>query len=287
MKRLAISTIFSTALVATTFACVANTEEAAITASAPALHPNKVVSSADAPPKNEDVHDVVFEVPQIPYARVLPFGAFKDVNALCTEQKKLIAPYMAELKKAAEEEPMEVGLDFTPSCKEAPEVLKKVTVALDGSFESVKAITVETGHSTDIFLVVKNADGYTAIREAFLSAAYNDPGCGSIERENAITSITAKNGSLVVVTESDRSWWTQKPGDDDSGELLLTNARACSFGDWGPICGATEMVNAKIARRPIDDPDTESVIEEVFKTGYELGEENSIVPAKQFDESKL
>src|SRR5687767_14238544 len=104
MKRLAISTIFSIALVATTFACVAGTDEATTTAATPLAHPNKVVTTADAPPKNDEVHDVVFEVPQIPYAKVLPFGAFEDVNALCTQQKELIAPYMAELKKAAEED---------------------------------------------------------------------------------------------------------------------------------------------------------------------------------------
>ncbi len=284
MKRFAISTVFSFALVATTFACVATTDDVEA-AKAPVAHPNKVITPADAPKANEDVQPVVFEVPVSPYARVLPFGAFPDVKSLCATQMELIKPYLAELEKSAIEE--ESGIDFVPSCKEAPAVLSNVGVSLDGGFKSVKAIAVATGHSTDVFLVVENSAGFTALREAFLSQANDDPGCPSIERENAFSSISAKNGTLVVVTESDRSWWGQKEGDDDSGELLLVHARACSFGEWGPLCGAKETIKAKLLRRPIDDPDNESVIEEVFTTDYTVADENVIHTTKTFDDASL
>lgn len=286
MKRLAISTIFSFALVGSSFACVAETDQTASTAHAPLEHPNKVITSADAPAKDVPVEPVVFEVPEDPYAKILPFGAFADVKALCKKQVELVKPHLAEVNaKGLELEP-----DFVvkPSCKETPAVLANATVTLGGSFEGLKAISVETGNADETFLVVKTSEGWTALREAYLSAYHDDPGCGSIERENAFESIYVDGDALVVLTQSDRSWWSTKDSEVvDSGDLYLTKARACRFGDWGPTCSARETVTAKIARRPMDDPDAKSNIEEAFSTSFNVTAEGEIDVHVKFDETKL
>jgi len=286
MKRLAISTIFSFALVLTSFACVANTDQAADSAHAPLQHPNKVITTADAPAKNVPVEPVVFEVPEDPYAKVLPFGAFADVKALCTKQVELVKPHLDHVNAQGFE--LEPGYVVKASCKETPEVLNDAKVTLGGSFEGLKAISVETGNADETFLVVKTSEGWVAMREAFLSAYHNDPGCGSIEREGAFESIYVDGDALVVLTQSDRSWWSSKDSEVvDSGELYLTNARACSFGDWGPTCSAKETVMAKIARRPMDDPDATSNIQEAFSSAFNVTAEGTIDVHTKFDESQL
>ena len=186
-----------------------------------------------------DTPDVSAAAPEVPsavadepesdhFVTILPRGAFPTVADLCSAQMTLAAPIIAEAnKRRAEtyEGISDEAVHLGPSCVERRDaVAKKMTLA--APFEDLTAIEVETGESTETFLVVRTRAGWTAVRQDFLTNDHDDPGCPSITREGEIASVRVESGELVVATLAGRMSFE---GDDDYKQIVVTRARRCSI----------------------------------------------------------
>ena len=263
MKRLALAA----ALFTLTIACN------------PAHEPPRRAAKLEAPARPAETASVVFEVPDDPWAGVLPVGLFPDVPLLCDAQMKVGALRIAEANEARAED--HLGFDLVPSCVEKPAALANVKASLGGAILDAKAIAVETGSSETTFLVLRTAEGWTAVREAFLADAHEDPGCPSIEREDAIVELRLEESALVVLTTADRAFY----GEHDEGTLLLTHARACRLTEWGPTCGPIETVSATLAHQDAKDPEAPPATRQVFSTTFTVDRSGALTPAARFDET--
>jgi hypothetical protein len=181
---------------------------------------------------------VLGEVPDDAYAEVLPFGTFASVDALCERQRDLIVPRLAEVRGTLEVDEDEEQI--VPACSETKEALGNARIALDAPFFDVRAIEVENGSGKAVFLVVRTDEGWTAVRQAILTADRNDPGCPSIEREDSIVELRVDREQLIVMTSASRG--------EEEGVLRLTHMRACRTGEWGTRCSEPETVESTFER---------------------------------------
>ena len=113
-----------------------------------------------------------------------------------------------------------------------------------------------------------------AVKTPFLTAFHDDPGCPSIERENAITEVQFKQGSLVVVTTSDKGGYSE----EGATEIAMTKARVCKLGGE---CESAVVVEANVSR--FDTEKEKNVIESTFVTDWTLDGAGAIAVAKAYD----
>jgi len=206
------------------------------------------------------------------YDAILPRGAFADLRALCNAQTKLVKPHLAKVQK----ERTARGDDekLAPSCKEDEAAMKDVKLPVDGAIRAASAIIVEAGESIDTFVVVRTAEGWTAIRQPILAGYHDDPGCGSITRENAIVEVRAEHDAIVVVSTADRSYEAEN---ELPGELVMTHARLCRPGG---ACTEPVTVRAVVERW---ESGKESKTE-LFATTYHV-DNGAIAVAEFFDDA--
>ena len=214
----------------------------------------------------------------------VPSGNFASVASFCEAQTKLVAKKIDEANAASKADGME-DMHVEASCKESPDVLHDANIALAAPYTDVKAVTFETGYSTESYLLVQRDSAWTAVRSSVLYWNHWDPGCGSIERPSAVLEVHVEKGALVVKTSANRSWSGK---DDEAGELTLTYARACRNTSMGIACGTAEVVGAKVDIRTSDETDPAPVFAtRFFSTTYVVGGGVAIETATRFDESQL
>lgn len=270
MKRLVVSVI----LLVSAFAC----------SGTPEVEPSRVDAaplsgSGTAVALSEDQSDA-----QDDLVHTVPVGAFTDVASFCATQMKIVAPKIAEANAAFEKDGYG-KMNLTPKCVETPDVLARADVALAKPFAEVKAVTFETGYSTESYLLVRASEGWSAVRAALVYANHNDPGCGSIERPVAITEVHVEQGALVIKTTADRTW-LGKTG--ELGDLTMTYARACRAlsPSVDVACGTPEVIDAKVVIRDEENPDA-PVVTRFFATTYAVGGGVAIEPARRFADEQL
>jgi hypothetical protein len=255
--------VFPVVLLASAFACNAQKDPEV------PLAPQVMAPSQDLSDAADDL------------VRSVPTGAFADVAAFCSAQMKLIAPKIVEANTSFKNGGIAAAA-AKPSCEETPDALAFTQVTLSAPYLEAKTVTFETGYSLETYLLVRASEGWTAVRAALLYSNHDDPGCGSIERPNAIKEVRVDRGALVITTASDREW----SAEDENGTLDLTYARACRFGHGGVSCGTPEVINAKVAAR--DWTDREAPIHtRFFTTTFTVGTGVAIDPAVKFDEAAL
>ncbi|MBX3227689.1 MAG: hypothetical protein KIT84_15140 [Labilithrix sp.] len=269
MKRL----VFSTLLLASAFACASSAKEEPVTVTA---EPTPILELDEATPSSLSEPEAPARVEPVvdPVADRLPTGAFADVRAFCAAQEKLVAPRIAEANASWIQNGMG-ALNAKPACNELPEALAG---AMTDPFLDLKAVRVEIGGGTEVYLLVLGTSGWEAVRTPFLNAFDDDPGCGSIEREVAIKDVHEDGDRVVVTIESGRGYYKD---DDDYGELTLASARSCRA---GAACAQAEVVEAKaVAHHGEGEPDRTRT----FTTTYSIDAKGAVVPAAKFDETAL
>ena len=280
MKRFA----FSIVLLVSAFACSGSPEAEVPTKKlqrsetiATGTGTTTATSTGEVIELSEDESDAADDL-----VHTVPTGAFADVSSFCAAQTKLVAAKIVEANAAYKVDGYG-DMNLEPKCEETEAVLEGAKVALAAPFTAVKAVTFETGYSTESYLLVQKSDGWTAVRAALLYVNHNDPGCGSIERPSEILEVYVEQGALVVKTSAGRTWLSKK---DEAGDLSLTYVRACRSTAAGVSCGTPEVVDAKVVLGDEDQPD-EPVQTRFFSTTYTVGHGVAIEPATRFDESEL
>lgn len=215
-------------------------------------------------------------------ATTVPTGAFASIDAFCAAQTKLVAPKVLEANAAFKMDGYG-DMKLAPKCAETPKVLDGANVALAFPYLDVKAVSFETGYSIESYLLVRRADGWTAVRSAVLYVNHNDPGCGSIERPGDVLDVHVEKGALVVKSTAGRTWMNPK---NELGDLTLTYARACRPTATGIACGTPEVVDAKVVIHDDEQPDAPTTTR-FFTTTFAVGAGVAVEPAKRFDEDEL
>lgn len=223
----------------------------------------------------------------------IPTGNFASIDAFCSAQKTLILPKIAEANAAFQNDAYrsdEKMAELAPACAEFPSALTTTKIALAAPYTAVKAVSVETGYSTEIYLLAKTTEGWSAVRSAFIYDNHNDPGCGSIERPFEIKSVHVEAGAIVVQTLADRTWWapiTDPTSDEEkTGMLVTTYARACRGTASGISCGVPEVVEAKATMKDENNPEV-PVQTRFFTTTFKVGDGVKIEPATKYDPENL
>lgn len=236
-------------------------------------------SAASQPPAQEALSpepapvEIDEPLAEDPYADVLPTGAFPTIEALCNEQMKLSKPRIEDMRNTDMRVEADDGTPLAPSCG-ISDALKDTRVSVNLPIRVLTAIDVETGESTQTFLVALTEEGWKAVRQPFLTAFHDDPGCPSIERENAIVSVEAKQGVLVVVTTSDKGGYA----DDGPTEVAMTKARVCKLaGD----CTSAVVVESIASRWDTDQQ--KNVTTQTFETAWTLDANNEIAVATAYE----
>jgi hypothetical protein len=275
MKRLFLSFVL-----APLFSCVVSADGTTDTTDLPAEEPVRATAEATPSPAPAPIApnlapvatDAVLVPVDTRVDAILPRGAFADLHALCNAQTTLAKPYLAKVQteraERGENEPI------VPSCKEDDAVTKDLKVSVDGAIRGATAITVEAGHSIDTFVVVRTAEGWSAVRQPLLVGHKDDPGCGSITRENAIVEVRTEHDALVVVSTADRAYDAEN---ELPGELVMTHARVCHAGGG---CTAPVTIQA-VVERWNDGKETKTPL---FSTSYHV-ENGGIAHAKSFDDA--
>ena len=266
MKRFAFSVVF----LVSAFAC-SGSSEAPVPAKA---EPQAVTLASEVIELTEDQSDAADDL-----VHTVPIGAFADVDAFCAAQTKLVAPKIEEANAAYRADGFG-EMNLKPSCEETPAVLEGANVALVAPYTDVKAVTFETGYSTESYLLVQGADGWSAVRAALLYVNHNDPGCGSIERPGAILDVHVERGALVVKTTAGRTWFGKQ---EELGDLTMTYVRACRPATSGVACGTPEVIDAKVVIVDEEQP----ALTRFFTTSYQVGAGVTIDLATRFDEEQL
>jgi hypothetical protein len=267
MKRIA----FSVVLLVSAFACSGTSE--------PQLAPALATTSSDVIELSEDQSDAADDL-----AKTVPTGNFADVDAFCEAQMKLVAPKVEEANAAYETDGYG-DMHLAPKCAETPRVVEGAAVALAAPYTDVKAVAFETGYSIESYLLVRRAEGWTAVRSALLYVNHNDPGCGSIERPAEILEVHVTKGAIVVKSTAERTFFNRK---NEAGEITLTYARACRPTVTGLVaCGTPEVIEAKAVLRDDEDQPDAPTQTRFFTTTYEVGTGVAIEPAVRFDEVQL
>jgi hypothetical protein len=267
MKRIA----FSVVLLVSAFACSGT--------SVPEVAPALAETRSDAIELSEDRLDAADDL-----ATTVPTGSFADVDAFCAAQMKLVAPKVEEANASFRRDGYG-DLHLTPSCAETPNVLEGAAVALAAPYTDVKAVAFETGYSIESYLLVRRAEGWTAVRSAMLYVNHNDPGCGSIERPAEILDVHVTQGAIVVKSTAGRTFFNRK---SEGGEITLTYARACRpTGATGIACGTPEVIDAKAVIHAGDENPDAPTQTRFFTTTYAVSTGVAIEPAKRFDEDEL
>jgi hypothetical protein len=86
------------------------------------------------------------------WADVLPMGSFPTIEALCAKQMEIVKPRVAETRANAMSVESEDGTPIAPSCG-ISDALKDARVSVSLPIRVLTAIDVETGSSTQTFLV--------------------------------------------------------------------------------------------------------------------------------------
>lgn len=164
----------------------------------------------------------------------------------------------------------------------ASNALDEARIALAPPFLDVKAETTTTDGRTETSLVVRTADGWVHVDEPLLVAWDDDPGCPSVERENAIVEVRVERGVLVVVTTADRDWHS----DARSGFVQLTKARACRLADGAVTCSDAETVAASLSSHA-DGDDTPDMPEaaQTFSTRWWVDADGELEVAEAYDDA--
>lgn len=166
------------------------------------------------------------------------------------------------------------------TCSEDHEALKDAKIALAAPYLEVRAIAVRDEGSGSTMLAVRTVDGWQSLPDSFVTYYEDDPGCPSIERESAITEVRVDQGSLVVVTASDREWM----GESQSGALEMSKARACREVDGEMSCSEPTVVSAKLSMRSFDD-DEAPAAERTFATKYWVDADGEIESEHPYDDA--
>ena len=273
MKRFVVAAVLMTSA----FACTGSPE---------------VMEPHTAAPAEVELHEDAREAAD-DLVHTIPTGSFATVNEFCAAQKTLILPKIAEANAAFQSDAYradEKGIEYKPECVEFPAALTSTSIALAAPYTAVKAVSVETGYSTEIYLLARATEGWSAVRSALIYDNHNDPGCGSIERPLEIKSVHVAEGAIVITTTADRTWWAPiaDPTSDDekTGLLVSTYARACRATASGIECGWPEIVEAKATLKNEDKPE-EPVQTRFFTTTFKVSEGVKIEPATKFDPEML
>jgi hypothetical protein len=265
MKRVA----FSVVLLVSAFACSGT--------SVPEVAPAVAQTTSEVIELSEDQSDAADDL-----ATTVPTGTFADVDAFCEAQMKLVAPKVEEANAAYKTDGYG-DMHLTPKCAETPRVLEGAAVALAAPYTDLEAVAFETGYSIESYLLVRRAEGWTAVRSAVLYVNHNDPGCGSIERPAEILDVRVVEGAIVVKSTAGRTFFNRK---NEAGDITLTYARACRPTGGLIACGTPEVVEAKAVIHDDENPDAPTQTR-FFTTTYEVGPGVAVVPAMRFDEDQL
>ncbi len=262
MKRVVAVLVVSFAPVLSCGGASESPSESVVTA-APAANPRADVAvPAEAPALAE-----VDSEPELAFP-TLPAGSFRDVHALCALQMKEIAPQIEKARRDLAERYADGDIPrAVPACDEDPAAMRGVRVSLAAPYLEAKAVTYETGFSTQTSIIVRTSEGWTNLGIPFVTDYHDDPGCPSILRPAGLMEVRVERGYVVVVDKADRGF-----GDDNA--LVYERARTCS------LTSCTEPVTIGTRLVPWSGGGKDK---RLFSTTYAIDGAGAIVPAHAWD----
>jgi hypothetical protein len=153
----------------------------------------------------------------------LPAGTFRDLHALCAQQMKEAVPLLEKARAEMVERYADDDIkQVAPSCIEDPAALRGVRVSLAGRYLEAKAVTYETGRSTQTNIVMRTSEGWMNVGTAIVTSDHDDPGCPSILRDAGLTAVRIENGQIVILDKADR-------GAGENSNIVYERTRTCSL----------------------------------------------------------
>jgi hypothetical protein len=165
---------------------------------------------------------------------------------------------------------------------ERGKALESTKVSLAEPYLDVRAVEMAKDGGGSTMLEVRTASGWHRLPDELLQYWEDDPGCPSIERESSIDEIRVEQGTLVVVTSSDRELFDG----ERSGPLLMKKARACREADEGWSCSEPAIVSATAKLQNLGD-EAAPTIERSHASRYWVDADGEIEVERPFDEAGL
>lgn len=237
-------------------------------ATEPPSEPVAAAAPAADPPAEVAASAEVANSEQELAAPTLPPGTFADVRALCALQMKEIEPHLERARRELAERYADGDLPkVAPACEEDHAAMHGVRLSLAPPYVEAKAVTYETGFSTQTSIIVKTSEGWTNLGIPIVTTYHDDPGCPSIVRDAGLMEVRVEHGYLVVVDKADRGW-------GEGSNLVYERARTCS------LTTCTEPVTIGTRVVPWTGGGKEK---RLFSTTYTVDALGTIAPAHTWD----
>lgn len=196
--------------------------------------PTASVTSQPPPAPAEEV--AVEEEPAMEKQATLPEGTFRDLHALCAQQMKEVVPLLEKAHGYMVERYADDAIKQPdPSCKEDPVALRGVRISLGTPYLEAKAVTYETGESTQTNIVMRTSEGWMNVGTPIVTSDHDDPGCPSILRDAGLTEVRVENGQIVILDKAER-------GAGENSNIVYERTRTCSL----TACTEPEILSESI-----------------------------------------
>ena len=217
-------------------------------------------------------------------AQAFPKG-FASLDAMCVAENARVRPSIeaAEARRVELISEGSMAPPVTAHCEVSKTALEHANVMLRAPFLEVTAIDIETGNAVETHLATRTESGWFLVAEASLSVWHEDPGCFSIERDAAITSIRVEAEGTLVVTENRERGAKMEEIDGPDGMRLRTwtdthrSERGCRLESSGLSCAMPVVVHVA---RTMRDEDGDHASEVLFDTTTHVSPQGELVPAR-------